>query len=171
MQKLDRDFFVEYKKMFPEMDVEMINFFAQTMEIFHHIPIHMESYFQKMGLTKSRFMVLIQLLRVREEGLSMSEICNFHKVRSATMTGIIDTLEKEGQIERVPDPDDRRKVIVRITDAGVKLMKDFLPGHQEKIREMLSGLTLKERQTLLRLMEKLHGGVLGVVDDDLEGEA
>jgi len=171
MTELDREFFEDYKKLLPGMDLEMIHFFAATMEIFHHVPILMEGYFQKMGLTKSRFMVLVQLLRVPDEGLSISEISAFHKVRSATMTGIIDTLEREGQIERVPDPDDRRKVIVRITEAGRKLMEDFLPGHQENIRQMLTGLTMKERQTLLGLMQKLQQGVLNFVTDHQEGDA
>ena len=66
-------------------------------------------------------MVLIQLYVKPDEGLSIREIRNFHKVQSATMTGIIDTLEREGQIERVSDSTDRRKVIVRITGAGREL--------------------------------------------------
>lgn len=170
MGEMDRKFFEDYKNLFPGMDLEMIHFFSVTMRIFHHVPILMEGYFQKMGLTKSRFIVLIQLFR-SPEGLSISEISAFHKVRSATMTGIIDTLEREGQIERVPDPDDRRKVNVQITGAGRKLMEGFLPQHQENIGLMLSGLTVKERQDLLGLMQKLHRGVLNFVTDDQEGDA
>ena len=173
MTDMDRGFFEDYKKLFPGMDLEMIRFFAVTMRIFHHLPILMEGYFKQLGLTKSRFIVLIQLFR-RPEGLSISEISAFHKVRSATMTGIIDTLEREGQIERIADPTDRRKVIVRITGAGRELMQDFLPQHQENIGLMLAGLTVKERRTLLSLMVKLHQGVLNFVaddqDTDTEGE-
>lgn len=170
MTELDREFFKDYKNLFPKMDLEMIHFFSVTMRIFHHVPILMESYFQKMGLTKSRFIVLIQLFR-SPEGLSISEISAFHKVRSATMTGIIDTLERESQIERVPDPGDRRKINVRITETGRKLMEDFLPQHQENIGQILSGLTVKERQNLLGLMQKLHRGVLNFVTEDQEGGA
>lgn len=166
MTELEREFFEDYKKLFPDMDLEMISVFARTMLIFHHLPILMEGYFKKMGLTRGRFMVLIQLYRKKEQGLSIGEICNFHRVRSATMTGIIDTLEREGQIERVHDPSDRRKVIVRITVTGRKLMEDFLPQHQENIGLMLAGLTVKERRVLQDLMQKLHQGVLNFVADD-----
>ncbi len=124
---------------------------------------------QKLGLTKSRFIVLVQLYR-KPEGLSISEISAFHKVRSATMTGIIDTLEREGQIERVQDPTDRRKVIVRITEVGRKLMEDFLPKHQENIGHILTGITVEERQVLLGLMQKLHQGVLNFVTEDHNAE-
>jgi DNA-binding MarR family transcriptional regulator len=166
MTELDREFFEDYKKLFPNMDLEMISTFAQTMLIFHRLPILMEGYFHKMGLTRGRFMVLIQLYQRQGTGLTIGEICNFHRVRSATMTGIIDTLEREGQIERVQDPSDRRKVIVRITEAGRELMEAFLPQHQENVGQMLSGLTVKERRGLLRLLEKLHQGVLNFVTDD-----
>jgi len=169
MTDMDEEFFKDYKKLFPGMDLEMISFFAVTMRIFHHLPILMEGYFQKMGLTKSRFIVLVQLFR-KSDGMSISEISAFHKVKSATMTGIIDTLEKEGQIERVPDPDDRRKVIVRITGAGRELMEEFLPQHQQNIGLMLDGLTVDERRVLLGLMQKLHQGVLNFVTDEQNGE-
>ena len=63
-------------------------FFARTMSIFHHVPILMETYFQKLGLSKGRFLVMIQLLRAPgQEGMSITDIIAFHKVSSATMTG------------------------------------------------------------------------------------
>lgn len=164
MDGLNREFFEDYKKLFPGMDLEMISTFARIMLTLHHIPILAESYFQKMGLTKSRFIVLIQLYKVGNEGMSIGDIRNFHKVRSATMTGIIDTLEKEGQIERISDPTDRRKVIVRITGPGQELIENFLPKHQGYINQMLSGLTKEERQSLLDLLNKLYQGISNTVE-------
>ena len=164
MDKLNREFFEDYKKLFPGMDLEMISTFARIMLTLHHVPILAESYFQKMGLTKSRFIVLIQLYKVGNKGMSIGNIRNFHKVRSATMTGIIDTLEKEGQIERISDPTDRRKVIVRITRPGKKLIEKFLPKHQEFINQMLSKLTKKERRSLLDLLNKLYQGISTTVE-------
>ena len=164
MDGLNKEFFEDYKKLFPGMDLEMISTFARIMLTLHHLPILAESYFQKMGLTRGRFMVLIQLFRKGDEGMSISEIRAFHKVRSATMTGIIDTLEKEGQIERIADQADRRKIIVRITRPGRELIEDFLPKHQGYISQMLSGLTKKERQSLLNLLQKLYQGINSTVE-------
>jgi DNA-binding MarR family transcriptional regulator len=166
MNVLDREFLEDYKKLFPGMDLEMIGVFAQIMITLHHLPILMESYFKQMGMTRSRFMVLIQLYRRQDEGLSIREIRNFHKVRSATMTGIIDTLEHEGQIERLSDPIDRRKVIVRITGAGRELMEKFLPKHQENIKQMLKKFSHKERQDLLHHLKKLLTGISTVIGEE-----
>ena len=166
MDGIDQEYFEDYKKYFPDMDWEMISVFAQIMITLHHLPILMEGYFKKMGLTKSRFIVLIQLYRRPDEGLSIREIRNFHKVRSATMTGIIDTLEREGQIERVSDSTDRRKVIVRITGAGRELVENFLPKHQEYIKQMLSKLDDKECRNLLDLLKRLLMGVSTVIGNE-----
>ena len=166
MDELNREYFEGYKKIFPGMDMEMISLFARIMITLHQLPILMEGYFQKMGLTRSRFMVLIQLYRRPDEGLSIREIRNFHKVQSATMTGIIDTLEREGQIERVSDPTDRRKVIVRITGKGRELMEAFLPKHQEYIKQMLFRLSNKDRQDLLALLKRLLMGISAVIEDE-----
>jgi DNA-binding MarR family transcriptional regulator len=166
MNELDREFFEEYKKFYPGMNLEMIRLFAQIMMALHHLPILMEGYFHKMGLTRGRFMVLIQLYRRPDEGLSIRDIRNFHKVQSATMTGIIDTLEREGQIERVSDPTDRRKVIVRITRAGRELMEKFLPKHQENIKQILFRFSNKDRQDLLELLERLLMGISTVIGDE-----
>lgn len=171
LEDQDRKFFEDYKRLFPDMDLELISTFARTMMIFHHQPILFEGYFHKMGLTKSRFMILVQLYRLQDEGMSMSEMCRIHRVKSATMTGIIDTLEREGQIERIADPADRRKVIVRITDTGRELMEDFLPRHQENVRMMSADLSVEERRTLLELMTKLYKGIQKFVEDDRNAEA
>jgi len=167
----DREFFEDYKKLFPEMDLELISTFARTMMIYHHQPILFETYFHKMGLTKSRFMVLVQLYRLQDEGMSMSEICRIHRVKSATMTGIIDTLEREGHIERFADPSDRRKVMVRITEDGKALMEDFLPRHQENVRQMAVDLTTEEMQALLSLMTRLYKGIQTFVENNQYTEA
>ena len=166
MNELNREYFEDYKKYFPDMDFEMISIFAQIMMTLHHLPILMEGYFKKMGLTKSRFLVLIQVYRKRDEGLSIREIRSFHKVRSATMTGIIDTLEREGQIERVSDSTDRRKVIVRITGTGRELVQNFLPKHQEYIKQMLSKLDDKDCRNLLDLLKRLLIGVSTVIENE-----
>ena len=166
MDESNQENFEDYKRYFPDMDLEMISVYTQIMIALHELPILMEGYFQKMGLTRSRFMVLIHLYVKPDEGLSIREIRNFHKVQSATMTGVIDTLEREGQIERVSDPTDRRKVIVRITGRGRELMEKFLPKHQENIKQMLFRLNNKDRRDLLELLKRLLTGVSAVIGNE-----
>ena len=158
-----------FKERYPEMDLEMVQFFARTMTTLHDITVMMEGYFGKLGLSKGRFMVMIQLHGHDDpHGVNISDVMSEYRVSSATMTGIIDTLEKEGLIERIRSPKDRRRVNVRITAAGSEFMDDFLPRHHAYMKVFTSRLGKRERQTLVTLMTTLHQGIAEAVEGDVE---
>jgi hypothetical protein len=70
-------------------------------------------------------------------------------VSSATMTGVIDQLEYRGWVRRLPNPDDRRSVLVEITDAGKAVTDQMLPGIRTIERATLAELTPADLRTLL----------------------
>jgi DNA-binding MarR family transcriptional regulator len=154
------------KKRHPEMDLDMVRFFARLMMDFHRIPIMIDRYFRDSGLSRGRFMVMIHLYTLDEEdGASISEIIDHYPVSSATMTGIIDTLQREGLIERLRNPRDRRRVNVRMTSAGRDFMNGFLPAHHGNLLHFTAGLTLEERAALLDLMMRFFQGVRDAVEE------
>ncbi|MCP4902095.1 MAG: MarR family transcriptional regulator, partial [bacterium] len=123
MDPTSDEYLARFKARYPQMDLELVQFFAPTMSAIYDTAILMESHFTKLGLSKGRFMVMIQLLGIDDpDGVSISDVLSQYRVSSPTMTGIIDTLEKEGLIERVKSPEDRRRVNIRITDTGRAFM-------------------------------------------------
>src|SRR3954453_10480683 len=74
---------------------------------------------------------------------------------SATMTSLLDALEREGWARRIPNPDDRRSVLVEITDEGRALADQFLPGVRKVERIMVEDLTDDERSTLMAALAKV----------------
>ncbi|PXY20905.1 MarR family winged helix-turn-helix transcriptional regulator [Prauserella muralis] len=67
----------------------------------------------------------------------------------------INDLAAEGYVERTPDPDDRRRNIVTLNDAGTRQLRRMdrvLDGVQD---DLLSPLTAQDRQTLTRLLTRL----------------
>ena len=85
-----------------------------------------------------------------------AELADAAGVTRATMTGLIDTLERDGFVKREPDPDDRRMMSVRLTPAGEKFLVEFLPGHFKAIAALMSPLSEAERKTLVRLLGKIQ---------------
>lgn len=85
-----------------------------------------------------------------------AELADAAGVTRATMTGLIDTLERDGYVKREPDPDDRRMMSVLLTSRGEKFMREFLPGHFKAIASIMSTLTETERKTLVRLLVKVQ---------------
>jgi DNA-binding MarR family transcriptional regulator len=80
------------------------------------------------------------------------------------MTGLIDTLERDGLVKREPDPVDRRMMSVLLTAKGEKFLQEFLPGHFKLIAQVISPLTETERKAFVRLLVKIqqHASTLHV---------
>jgi DNA-binding MarR family transcriptional regulator len=90
-----------------------------------------------------------------DEPLTPSQISERVVAASATMTATLDLLERRGWIVRQPNTADRRSVLVSVTDEGRAVADRLLPGVRVVEREVMSALTAKERDQLLRLLGKV----------------
>jgi DNA-binding MarR family transcriptional regulator len=75
------------------------------------------------------------------------------------MTNRLDRLEKAGLILRGPHPNDRRGIVVQLTDKGLALIDEALTAHVANEHEILAGLTREDRETLAKLLAKLMGSL------------
>jgi len=71
------------------------------------------------------------------------------RVKSSTMTDMIDRLEKDGIAERIRDNGDRRVVKVRLTSIGKKIKRKFTQKRRKEIESIFSQLDDKEKNVLL----------------------
>jgi DNA-binding MarR family transcriptional regulator len=71
-----------------------------------------------------------------------------------TMTGIVDTLEKNGLVTRQPNPDDRRSLLVTLSEKG-KALEGSTPDLDRIYASCCVGLSAEEFQQLGSLLEKL----------------
>ncbi len=85
-----------------------------------------------------------------------AELADAAGVTRATMTGLIDTLERDGYVKREPDPVDRRMMSVHLTAKAEKFLQEFLPGHFKVTSSLMATLTESERKTLVRLLTKIQ---------------
>jgi DNA-binding MarR family transcriptional regulator len=89
------------------------------------------------------------------EPLTPSQVSDRVLVPSATMTATLDLLEYRGWIRRIPNPGDRRSVLIEITPDGAAAADQLLPGIRSIERSILSALTQDERVQLLDLLAKV----------------
>jgi DNA-binding MarR family transcriptional regulator len=104
--------------------------------------------------TLPRFDLMAQLER-HPEGLKMNELSRLLMVTGGNVTAIVDQLEKEGLVERLDEPADRRAFRIRLTRAGEKTFAEMARAHEEWVVELLGGLTRREHEELLRLLAKV----------------
>jgi DNA-binding MarR family transcriptional regulator len=78
---------------------------------------------------------------------------------SAGVTSRIDRLERRGLVRRLPDPNDRRGVIVELTDEGLAVVDAAVAANSASDRQLLARLDPDELATLESLLRKLLAGL------------
>jgi DNA-binding MarR family transcriptional regulator len=71
------------------------------------------------------------------------------RVKSSTITDIIDRLESDGIVGRVRDSRDRRIVLIRLTEKGRKLKRDFTGRRRTELQALMKKLGQKEAGRLI----------------------
>jgi MarR family 2-MHQ and catechol resistance regulon transcriptional repressor len=88
---------------------------------------------------------------------------------SASVTSVVDNLERRGLVRRRRSREDRRLVRVNLTDEGRSLMKEVLPVYMGKVKEEFSALSLAEQVQLGELCKKL-GLAFPIPEEDTSGD-
>ncbi len=107
---------------------------------------------QAAGLTPSQFAVLSSLWL--QDGSAFKDLAAVHWCTRPTMTGIVDTLERKGLVVRKPNPDDRRSLLVCLTDRG-RAMQKKAKAMKTMFQNCCEGLNASETGKLSRLLQKL----------------
>ncbi len=103
-------------------------------------------------LTVAQFVVMCAL---SEQAASISELVKATVIDQATIRGVVDRLKSRALIALQPDPSDRRKVIVSLTDEGKQLVAEMQPHAQAISEETFGPLNEAERIALLYLLRKI----------------
>jgi DNA-binding MarR family transcriptional regulator len=86
------------------------------------------------------------------EPLPSNTIAERLLVTTASMTSLLDTLEKRGLVERNRHPTDRRKILVSLTDGGSAVVDELLPVMRAGEKAAAKALSADQRETLMVLL-------------------
>jgi DNA-binding MarR family transcriptional regulator len=86
---------------------------------------------------------------------SVGKLAKRAELSSGAMTNRLDRLEEAGLVRRIPDPDDRRGVLVELTDAGRTAWEQSVSAQAEKESLIAAALSAKEKQHLNALLRRL----------------
>lgn len=119
------------------------------------------------NVSQGRFTVLMLLHHCCTRVSTPAELAEEAGVTRATMTGLIDTLEKDGLVERGADLADRRTVRVQMTAAGEAFLTSILPEYFRCVSAMMQALNAAERKQLVKLLQKIQQGLATNKDEAL----
>ena len=151
-----------FKKLIPELDPETVHLTIRLVSTISRIVDRLEAHLLRDGTSFGRMTSMMQLARVKDEGLTPSALADKLGVTRATITGLLDGLEREGGIERAPNPQDRRSHVVRITPAGLAKMQAIIPAHMARVSLVLGSLDEADRQQLSRVLNLLSEGLSNI---------
>ena len=109
----------------------------------------------KPGLTTSQLMVLLILQDKEDTPLSVGELAEQLSVSLPSVSGIVDRLYKEKFVERKRSRDDRRMVLVKLTDVGKKTITKLLNAFEKLLLDVLKNMPETERKTIVRAAERV----------------
>lgn len=110
---------------------------------------------ERFGISLARFDYMAQLHRM-PDGMRMKELSRCLMVTGGNVTGVTDQLVADGYVERVPDPQDRRSLIVRLTPQGREQFLAMATEHEGWLVEMFRGFESAHRDTLYELLGRLR---------------
>ena len=139
-----------------DLDLAPVAVFSRVSRLARRLELARREAFAEHGIEQWEFDVLAALRRAGPPyELSPGRLLRETLVTSGTMTNRVDRLVARGYVERYPDPDDRRGVIVRLTAEG----KDAVDGAFEALlaaeTELLNGLPVRDRKRLAGLLRTL----------------
>jgi DNA-binding MarR family transcriptional regulator len=129
---------------------------SRVTRLARHLDRQRAAAFNAHGLETWEFDVLAALRRAGEPNrLSPGQLLRETMVTSGTMTNRVDRLAGRGLVERDLHPDDKRGVLVRLTDAGRAAVDAALADLLAAERELLAGMAEEDQHHLAQTLRRL----------------
>jgi DNA-binding MarR family transcriptional regulator len=139
-----------------DLDLGPVEVFSRISRLSRHLDLARRAAFTAHGIESWEFDVLAALRRAGAPyELSPGRLLRETLVTSGTMTNRVDRLASRGFVERLPDPHDRRGVLVRLTAEGKSTVDGAFGALLGAEAALLEGLAPRDRATLARLLRTL----------------
>ncbi|TDF63335.1 MarR family winged helix-turn-helix transcriptional regulator [Cupriavidus sp. L7L] len=139
----------------PDLDASPMGLIGRVARLNRHTGKSIESALAETALQPWEFDVLATLRRSGPPfALSPGALIGSLMITSGTMTNRLDHLERAGLVQRRPNPDDRRGLLVELTDAGCERIDHAVAVHVENEHRLVAALSATERAQLATLLRR-----------------
>lgn len=146
----------EWRRERPDLDSSPFGIFGRIWRLSTSMLGAAETWLTPLGLTFESFSLIVTLRRSGPPyELNPTALYRESLLSSGAITNRIDRVEARGLVKRLPDPNDRRGTIVRLTPKGRALADKAIKLHFEALAQMLSDIDGEERNRLAKLLSQL----------------
>ncbi len=133
---------------YPEIDPAAVEAFLVLLRTGSDVLASLERFLSSHRLSQGSWTVLMVLNRDPLVPLMPSDLATKCGVTRATMTGLLDGLERKGLVRRDPEPSDRRTVRVRLTPAGIETLDGMTHDYYRRIAALMRDLDDDDKRHL-----------------------
>lgn len=137
----------EQSDLYPDIDGLSLYSHVLLRKVTTDFEINLDSFFSRYNLSSGRFTLML-LLRRTPEGLMPSELAQKVGVTQATISGLINSLEKANIVQRLSHKRDGRSFVIRLTESGTELCNTVLPEYHTRISHFWSHFQVEEKKQL-----------------------
>lgn len=118
------------------------------------------------GITPRQHSVLMTLISA-EHQLTLTELSRRLFRTKNSLTTVIDHMERDGLVKRLPVPGDRRAIYIMVSEKGQALVKDSMQQSRELVYRTMSCLEPAELDSLNALLRKIRRNIPGDAAEDM----
>ncbi len=155
----NRETLEKFAARYPQADISAISAFLHLLRVATDLSVALDACLSRHGLLQGRWWVLILLMREDALQSTPSALAEKAGVTRATMTGLLDGLERDGLIARELDPQDRRSVSIRLTASGQQKLDEVMPDYYSRLRTCMAALDERDRQQLNDILNLINAGI------------
>ena len=149
----------QHAKRYPDIDPAAVVSYLVLLRVASDVLAAIEAYLARHDMSQGRFTVLCLLNRNPDQPMSPSDLAARSGVTRATMTGLLDGLERENLVRRDPDRNDRRMLMVELTPSGRRMLDEIFPDYYRRIAKLMGHLSEAEKKHLIELLNKITPGL------------
>jgi DNA-binding MarR family transcriptional regulator len=108
---------------------------------------------EKMGLTAQHYQAMLALCASPEGRLTINDVAQQLLIRHNSAVGLVDRLAAQGLAAREPAPEDKRKVYLRLTAKGDRVLARLAEVHREELRRIAPQLREQLQEITVRPLQ------------------
>lgn len=152
----------EWRRARPDLDPAPFAIFGRIWRLSANLSNESAGWLAPLGLNFESFSLIVTLRRSGPPyELNPTALYRESLISSGAITNRIDRVEALGLVKRLPDPEDRRGTIVRLTPKGRKLADKAIEVHFRRLADCLSATTAADQARLAALLANLLQSVEG----------
>lgn len=145
-----------HKQIIPEIDPAAVIAMLRIKQAGEEIKQEILDVLQREHhLSDGKFCVLVVLHQNQARGLAPSVLAEKVGVTRATISNMLQRMERDGLVTLEADKEDARSKKVRLTQAGNAFMQKVLPPHYLRVSKLMERLTGEEQRQVIELLHKL----------------